>query len=340
MPDRDYLWDPSAEPDAEIAGLEEVLRPLRFQPAEAPPLPEIVPAPRRAWPRRLAWLAAVAMIAGIAAIGVLRTTDAAWTVAPLRGAVVAGGDRVDRREVLHAGQWVETGADAEARIRVGRIGSADLGPGTRARIVRARGTEHRMAMQEGTLHARINAPPRFFLVETPSALAIDLGCVYTLTIDENGAGMLRVLSGEVELVAGDRRSVVLAGNQARLAPGMGPGLPYSSGATYRFRQALTRYEASADRAGLEGLLAATDSGTTITLWHLLQRVAPADRARVYARLTQLASVPPGVRAEDALALDRGALERWRAHLEDSWTTDPVPAWKRAWRKLWIRVLYG
>jgi hypothetical protein len=263
-------------------------------------------------------------------------------VSRLRGDVIAGGAPVSAKrggDVLRPQEWVETGEGASARIKVGRIGRADLGPGSRARLVRAEGTEHRMAMERGTLHARIWAPPRFFLVETPSALAIDLGCIYSLTLDERGAGLLRVESGEVELVEGNRRSVVLAGNEATLTPGTGPGLPYPVRAGPAFRQALRRYEANENGRTLHELLAASDSGTTITLWHLLQRVAPGDRLRVYTRLTQLASAPEGVSAQAALALERGAMQRWRRSLERSWTTETVPFWKRAWRRTWSRVMH-
>jgi hypothetical protein len=190
------------------------------------------------------------------------------------------------------------------------------------------------------MHARIWAPPRFFLVETPSALAIDLGCVYSLTVARDGSGLLRVESGQVELVEGVRRALVPAGNAATLRPGRGPGLPFPVAGPAEFRAALAAYEAAeagaaADRAvALDALLAASDRATTITLWHLLWRVAPAERGRVQARLAELAPPPTGVDAAAVRRLDARALARWRDALEPSWTTETVPAWKRVWRRLW------
>jgi hypothetical protein len=37
------------------------------------------------------------------------------------------------------------------------------------------------------------APPRLFFVDTPSAVAADLGCSYTLEVKDDGAGVLRVV---------------------------------------------------------------------------------------------------------------------------------------------------
>ncbi|HEY0024571.1 MAG TPA: hypothetical protein VGB24_16775 [Longimicrobium sp.] len=341
MPENDYLWDPGARPDPEIERLEKALAPLRYQPAPFA-APSAERTGRRRWFRPAAGLAAAAVLAAVVAGSVARSLDAPWTVRRMQGVVMAGGQPVSDTpggDVLREQEWVETGSGGAARIKVGRIGRAELGPGSRARLVRAEGAEHRMAMDRGTLHARIWAPPRFFLVETPSALAIDLGCIYTLSLDENGAGVLRVESGEVELVEGSRRAVVLAGNEATLTPGAGPGLPYPVRAGPAFRRALRGYEAREDAEALQVLLAASDAGTTITLWHLLQRVAPAERRLVYARLVQLAPPPAGVTDSAALELDPRAMLRWRRSLERSWTTESVPVWKRTWRRAWSYVMH-
>jgi hypothetical protein len=258
---------------------------------------------------------------------VLRPAAAPWTVTP-SGAVLAGGAPLGGRSgVLRPGEWVETGSGASAHIRVGRIGDAELGPDSRASLVRAGGSEHRMSLQRGTLHARISAPPRFFLVETPAALAVDLGCVYTLTLNEQGIGVLRVDDGHVELVRAGRRVVVPAGNQASLRRGVGPGLPYPVRASAALRRAVADYDAGLP-AAMDSVLAAADSASTITLWHLMQRVAPADRARVDARLRTLVPAPAAVRAGQPV--DDAGLRAWRQLLRPGWNRAPIPAWRRAW----------
>ena len=72
-----------------------------------------------------------------------------------------------------------------------------LEPNTRVQLVEARGREHRMSLERGTIHARIWAPPKLFFVKTPSATAVDLGCEYTLQVDDAGAGLVHVVLGWV-----------------------------------------------------------------------------------------------------------------------------------------------
>ena len=75
---------------------------------------------------------------------------------------------------------------------MGNIGEVEVDPNTRVRLVRARETEHRLRLARGTLHVTISAPPRYFVVDTPSAVATDLGCMYTLEVGPDGIGRLNV----------------------------------------------------------------------------------------------------------------------------------------------------
>ena len=81
------------------------------------------------------------------------------------------------------------------RLRVADIGSVELGPATRARIVATGAARHELALERGSLVATIDAPPRRFVVATPRALVTDLGCAFELTVDEAGRGRLAVRAG-------------------------------------------------------------------------------------------------------------------------------------------------
>jgi hypothetical protein len=192
-----------------------------------------------------------------------------------------------------------------------------------------------MELERGTMHARIWAPPRFFLVETPAALAVDLGCIYTLRIDSVGGGVLTVISGQVELVRSGRRSLVPAGNEAEMRPGAAPGTPYPVGSSPEFRGALQELDfGSRTPEALQKLLHEAHGPATITLWHLLPRLDAGARAEVFARLAAVAPPPSGVTREGVLALDARMLARWQHVLEPSWSTERPPAWKKSWRRLW------
>ena len=231
------------------------------------------------------------------------------------------------------GGVVETDSRSVALVTLGRIGRAELGPGSRLRLLDAGASEHRLSLERGTMHASVDAPPRYFLVETASALAVDLGCIYTLTADERGNGLLIVEEGEVELQRGDVRAAVLAGNAAALRPGKGPGLPYPVRSSAALQRAVAVYDTDPTREGaVDAVLAAADSQSTITLWHLLQRETPAARERIYQRLAQLSPPPATVTRERVIRGESGALQRWRTELQRTWVTEP-PLWKKLWNTL-------
>ena len=46
--------------------------------------------------------------------------------------------------------------------------------------------KHCLRLAHGRLSARVTAPPRLFVVDTPAATAIDLGCAYDLAVLTDG----------------------------------------------------------------------------------------------------------------------------------------------------------
>jgi hypothetical protein len=328
----DYLWDPSAAPDREIERLEAALRPMAHTPQ---PMRADLQAAR---PRRLRMTrwhgVAAALLLAVGGVLTARATRATpWTVDARSGAPsVRSATGGATPGTLERGGVVETDAASSARIAVGRIGRADIGPGSRLRLLGTGATQHLLSLERGTMHASIDAPPRWFVVQTASALAVDLGCEYELTVDEQGNGILRVEEGEVELQAGDVRIAVLAGNAAALRSGRGPGLPYPVRAGVVLRRAIARYDATGSDEAIAAVLASADSTSTITLWHLLQRATPAQRERVFARLAAIDPPPATVTRERIVRGESGALQRWRTNLQPGWASRP-PIWRRAWLAL-------
>jgi hypothetical protein len=180
--------------------------------------------------------------------------------------------------------------------------------------VTAKQGEHRLALARGEIHARISAPPRLFFVDTAAGTAVDLGCEYSLDTDENGTGLLRVTKGWVSFQWKGLESLVPAGASCRIRPGIGPGIPYFDDAPEALKQALER---NGDGA-LSTILAESRIRDTLTLWHLLSRVDPDERERVYDRITALTPVPAGVTREQALKLDPETLKHWKEELAWTW----------------------
>lgn len=334
----DYLWDPTSAPDPDIQKLEALLRPLKHQ---SEPLRMETLAARPRWrPTAQTWLVAASALF-VLTIGYRVATherSRPWTVAVRQGtAVVRNATGEVSHGTLASGGIVETDARSAATVTVGRIGRAELGPDSRLRLLDANAAEHRLSLERGTMHAMIDAPPRYFLVETASALAVDLGCVYTLSVDEGGNGTLVVEEGEVELQHGPMFAAVLAGNSAAIRAGMGPGLPFPTTATASLRHAVAMYDANPRvPSAVDAVLAAADAHSTITLWHLLQRESPEVRARIYDRLAALAPPPVSVTRDRVVRGESYALQRWRTDLQPSWITEP-PLLRR-WRNMLRRTM--
>lgn len=295
------------------------------------------------WQTRFAAVAAILVLAiGFAAFWVYRQESrASWEVARLDGAPRIGSTRIDDKSRLAVGQWLETDSVSRAKINVSSIGNVEIDPNTRVRLVETRATEHRLELARGRLSARIWAPPRLFFVDTPSAVAADLGCAYTLEVDDTGASLLRVTSGWVALQLKDIESIVPAGAACATRPGIGPGTPYFEDASEGFRSALAQldfqFEKATEGAGtLETLLRESRPRDTLTLWHLLYRVDGAERVLVYERMAALIPPPAGVTREGVLQLDENMLHLWKGQMENTWIN--YSGVRKAWINVWTRAL--
>jgi hypothetical protein len=246
----------------------------------------------------------------------------AWRVKRLDGTPTVGGERISNNGELAIGEWLETDDKSSAQIAVGSIGSVEVDENTRVRLLQTQPTEHRLELARGKMSAHIWAPPRLFFVNTPSAVAADLGCAYTLEVDDEGSSLLRVTSGWVALELQNRESVVPAGAACETRPTLGPGTPYFEDASSVFRQSLKTVDFDPDAhtrsSALVSILDEARPKDTLTLWNLLARVDGEDRARVYDRMAALAPPPAGVTREGVLALDQQMLDAWRNGLEMTW----------------------
>ena len=287
------------------------------------------------WPR-LAIAGALVLAIAIAIAGVynIRPGGATWNVTVLEGRPKVGWFRLDHAGKLAVGQWLQTDSSSRAEIEIGQEGVVEVGPNSRVQLVAAQRTDHRLQLRRGLIHARIWAPPGLFTVDTPWATAIDLGCMYTLKIADDGSGLLRVESGWVAFAYGGTESFVPAGASAQTRPRLGPGTPYFDDADPRVREALRRLDfermSDAERgAALDEVLTAARPRDGLTLWHLLQRVHPGERERVFDRLAEL--VPPGssITREGVLRGERRMLEAWWDQLD----LQPL-SWWRKWERPW------
>lgn len=241
----------------------------------------------------------------------LSTMDVAWGVAQMEGLPHLRGEPFTGRADLRVGDWLETDEWSSVRIEVGMIGQIDVEPGTQLRLIEATDTDHRIFLESGTIHATIWATPRLFFVQTPHALATDLGCEYSLKVDHSGEGYLVVTSGSVVLTGRGREATVPAGTSCRILRHLGPGTPFALSSSVPLQDALARLDREPEaNDALEVVLKEARREDALSLWHLLTRVCQEERGKVFDRLAQLAPPPRTVVKDEVLEGNAEMLSRW------------------------------
>lgn len=319
----DYLWDKQGVPDPEVVRLEELLGTLREpqQPLRAlPPRP----SPVRRW---LAVAASLVAVSTVGAWAVRERQKPTWEVAVLSGTPTVHAGLMRPAGTVASGDAVETDQKSSARLSVDSVGEVRLAPNSRLRLVETRPGEHRFALAQGRVEAFIWAPPGQFFVQTPSATAVDLGCVYTLETAADGISEVMVRVGWVALEGGGRESFIPSGARCRTMPRFGPGVPRYQDAPASLVTALDQWEQTRAEPALAAALASARARDSMSLWHLLCRVSGEQRGRVWERMSALKQMPAAVSASAVQAGDRAALDAvWESlGLGEA-------AWWRTWRQ--------
>ena len=330
----DYLWDRSGPVDPEIARLERLLRGHAH--AQVPRrAARSVPATHARRPRRWRVAFAAAAVLAVCAIGSQAwyrqrlhwDAGRPWQVVAMQGEVRIDGTARDARALPLDG-IIQTGANATTRLRAAGIGEVALGQGSRLRLVETRTGRHRVQLEQGSLWARVWAPPGQFGVDVAGADVIDLGCEFLLKVDAQGNGRLSVLSGWVQVDNLHREVLVPQGASVRLRGDGAAGTPHANGASDAFVAALEAIDAregavDADGDEVRRLVAASTSADAISLLSLLRDHPQLAEGPLFERMAQLLPTPqPATRA--AWHADREAvLEAW-------WQALPYPRIKRWW----------
>jgi hypothetical protein len=348
----DYLWDGSGAPDPEIRKLESLLGKFRHD-RPAPAVPAVTGG--RRWRISLSrfrlfrsFAATAATVAVIAALLFLTDrekptppTTAGWGVSRVSGAPRIGKTIISPNEKtgrLDIGEMLETDSQSRASLHADNVGQIDVDPSTRLRLLSMASGLKRLALDRGTIHAFIWATPGQFIVDTPSALTVDLGCAYALQVDDSGAGLVRTSLGWVGFKLNGRESFIPAGAACATRPQIGPGTPYFEDASPALRAALARFDfddGTSDGTSRKRdqdiaiVIAESRKRDALTLWHMLARVDETQRKAVYDRLKVLAPPPAGVTKEGILHLDQPMLDLWWNRLG----FDDISVWRR-WERSW------
>ena len=333
----DYLWDRSGEADASVGDLERLMAPLAWRPRE---WREPATTTGHRWPLRFvaALAATITIVTGLSTfVGRLsREPQQGVAITRLEGTPTIARAPVRDSQLLTTGRWLETNDKARALVEIENVGRIEVQPSSRLALIRSRAGDHRLHLARGTVQAVIVSPPGHFSMSTPSATAVDLGCVYTMTVGDDEVGLVQVLAGWVGFEWRGRESFIPAGASCVTRPRLGPGTPYYEDTSPAFRVALAtidlgRSSAAERMAAIDLVIAESRRRDVLTLWHLVSRVQGADRERVFDRLAGFVPPPAGVTRDAVRNGNSEALDAWWNAL-DLGTTSWWRTWTQQWRE--------
>lgn len=326
--DHDYLWDPAGAPvDPAVARVERAAGRLRFHPASAPLAREASrPRGRGRAGVRAALAAAAVLFVSVAVYSAWRWTwpeGRAWSMA----IVAEAGRSRPAPAVLGVGQPLATGPSETARVDVARIGSMTVRPGAEIELRSTASNAHRLALARGTIDVSVWAPPGAVVVHTPAGRVVDVGCAFTLDVDDAGVSRVSVTSGWVQLDSFHGEMLVPAGASSEMRPDAPPLVPVYDDAVPIFRAQVRALERAEARVVDAAMLAAARPRDVLTLL-ALARTLPPELARPIIERAAVLSPPPAGVGMDAVATgDRDASWAW----QDALPLPPPKRWWRNWR---------
>ena len=301
----DYLWDRSGPPDPEIQALEQLLAPLAHDGRG------FVRSERRLSPRwgYLVALAGWRDLAGLRPHGQDELT--------LR---IAGRDRS-----LRSGSWF-VATEKERELELGEVGWMTLAVGSRLQIRRLQEEEASFYLARGSIEARVSADaqPRFFQVGTPATTCVDLGCKYTLTVDDAGDAFVEVQTGRVAFENDGRVVFVPAGATCRATRHRGHGTPRFKDAPEPLAKSLDAFDAAARELparrrelAREVLRCCGSVRDALSAWHFLQDRDAQVAISAHVRLMEIAGRPEGL-PRPLTRPTREDCDGWKEKLEGEW----------------------
>jgi len=235
-----------------------------------------------------------------------------WEASKVSGAPTVGAKSLVSTQNLRINQWLYTDRFSTAKLTEPGLGTVTVEPGSKVRVTKVDDGKHWLELDKGKIQATILSPPKLFFVETRSATAVDMGCAYSLEVDEKGTGVLHVTAGWVELQREGRAVRVPRGTKCVIRAGVGPGTPIDDSASDFIIAAVERFDTGAATKSdpIADVLYSAKEEDAITLWHVLRLVPESRRAEVIDKLAAFVPLPAEVTRESVASLDDAAMEKW------------------------------
>lgn len=224
-----------------------------------------------------------------------------WKVTNLDGTPYISNEAMAKLDSIRDGQFIITNDSSRAELYIADIGRVIVEPNTKLMIIKGEDGKNRISVEYGTVDAQMKPVPDPISFVLPSAIAYDQGGSYKLTVDSTGDGLFYVKEGKVEVVSGDRQSVVPAGSLVMTKNGVGVGTPFSANSSSVFKKALYNFDfGSCDLSCVTTIVNEATSFDAVTLVNMLPKVDQDLKDKVYSKAIVIAPPPPKVPRADSL----------------------------------------
>ena len=250
-------------------------------------------------------LLVIAGIISVIALGVIfallvfdHSPSSFWSVEKISGYPVIESRILTDQGIIKVGEKLYTDSESRARLKVGTVGEIDVEPHSEISINETKSSEYKLLLSQGKISARTWSALKLFSITTPSATITDLGCMYYLSVDENGSTLLQVKSGWVLMENKYRKALLPSGSSCFSDISKGLGTPFFNDASDKFKETLRIIDfENRITDNLPALLHEARQKDLITLFHLLKRLDQESRGKIYDRISLLFKIPQRITRE-------------------------------------------
>jgi len=234
-----------------------------------------------------------------------------WKVSSIQGNPLIGDVAMNNIDSIREGQFIRTNDSSRAQLIIANMGNVIIEPNSKIIFIKGVDGNNRISVEYGTIESNMRSNPKTFFVEMPSAIAMDMGGDYKLTIDSTGDGLVYVKSGKVEVQSNNREAIVPAGNLVMTKRDLGVGTPFNENSSPRFKNALMNLDfGKCGGACVNTLLKNAKVSDAITLVSLISRVESQYKDEVYTKVANFVSPPSRIHSDSLPFFDIEKMNKW------------------------------
>lgn len=239
-----------------------------------------------------------------------------WKVSSLSGSPYISEEAMAKLDSIRDGEYIITNDSSRAELFITDIGKVLVEPNTKLMIVKGDNGRNKLSVIYGTIDADMKKVQDPVHVELPSAIAMDDGGSYKVTVDGSGDGLFYVKSGQVEVVSGNKQSVVPAGSLVMTKKDKGVGTPFSNLASSVFKKALYNFDfGNCDVSCVTTILNSANKNDAVSLVNMIPQVEEQYKDRVYAKVASFVPPPRPVHRDSIPYIDEKEIEEWVNKIE-------------------------